>query len=116
MSDQGTLFDTRPRPIDHGEYGFYGGTAPHEDPPTSIEAANRIESSANALRARVLEYLRARGQAGATDCEMQAALQMRHQTQTPRRRELVLAGLVVDSGRKRATDSGRSATVWVARG
>lgn len=54
------------------------------------------------------------GPQGATDAEVEAALGMRHQTASARRRDLVKADLVTDSGQRRATDSGRQATVWVA--
>lgn len=81
---------------------------------TSKKAAGAIQASSAALRVQVLAYLLTAG--GATDQEIQQALDMRASTQRPRRVELVEMGLVRDSGRTRETESGREATVWeVAR-
>ena len=85
------------------------------DSRTSARAADSIRGAANALRQRVLDYLRERPMSGGTDEEMQVVLDMNPSTQRPRRGELVALGLVVDSGRTRPTRSGRQATVWVAR-
>ncbi len=65
-------------------------------------------------RARVLNYLRGRGPAGASDEQIQAALGLRTSSETARRRELVLAGEVVDSGRTQIGSGGRLVTIWVA--
>lgn len=78
---------------------------------TSQEAARSVRSGSATLRAKVLAYLRDRRD-GATDDEVQRALGMNPSTQRPRRIELCEAGLVVDSGKRRPTLSGRSATVW----
>lgn len=83
---------------------------PHS--PTSRAAAESVENPAT-LRAKVLAYLQSRKD-GATDEEIGAALHMAGNTARPRRIELVQRGLVRDSGRKRATASGRSATAWEA--
>lgn len=53
---------------------------------------------------------------GATDEEMQVEFGLGPQTQTPRRGELVAMGFATDSGLRRSTRSGRSATVWRATG
>lgn len=50
-----------------------------------------------------------------TDAEIQDALGLDGSTQRPRRRELEQAGLVFDSGERRATHTGRAAVVWRAR-
>lgn len=92
----------------------FNGLAPAaKASPTSCEAARRIQGGANRLRARVLQWFIDQGQYGGTDEEAQAALGMKTQSETPRRRELVLLGLLVDSGRRRPTTSGRPATVRV---
>lgn len=83
---------------------------------TSREAARRIGKPATSQRAAILRYLVERGPAGGTDEEIQDALGLRVQTETPRRGELAQLGLVVDSGRTRPTSSGRPAIVWVATG
>jgi len=83
---------------------------------TSIDAAVSMESSAPTLREKVLEFIRHMDAHGATDEEMQEALELNPSTQRPRRRELVQRGLVEPSSRKRPTRSGRSATVWIRVG
>jgi hypothetical protein len=80
---------------------------------TSRDAAERIAPRAGTLRQAVLGALLA-APAGMTDEELQDALSMPPSTQRPRRIELTRAGLVRDSGRTRATKSGRRAVVWVA--
>lgn len=86
----------------------------HDMPPeTSGVAADRIVGHAKDLRARVLAFIVEQGPHGATDDEGEAALSIKPQTYTPRRGELVALGLVVDSGRRRNTASGRPAAVWV---
>lgn len=80
---------------------------------TSEVAAKRIAGHAKNLRARVLAFIIGRGPHGATDDEGEAVLGIKCQTYTPRRGELVALGLVVDSGRRRNTASGRPAAVWV---
>jgi len=82
----------------------------HSD--TSVEAAATMKDSAPTLRAKVLDFVIRVG--GATDEEVQNALDMPANTQRPRRRELQLDGKIVDSGIKRPTRSGRSAVVWYA--
>lgn len=82
-------------------------------PGTSRVAAGRIAGHAATLRAAVLAMLRERGDHGATDQEIQDALNLPSNTQIPRRWELVNAGAVVASGRKRPTRSNCPATVWV---
>lgn len=84
----------------------------HSD--TSRDAAVRIAKDAETLRQQVYAYIVSRGGHGATDEEGQAKLCMDGNTYRPRRRELETAGVVMDSGQRRATSSGRSAVVWMA--
>jgi hypothetical protein len=84
-------------------------------PGTSDKAAERIAGFSGILRDRVQAYIASCGANGSTDDEGEAALSIKPQTYTPRRRELVILGIVVDSGSRRATSSGRSAAVWVLR-
>lgn len=79
----------------------------------SREANARIRPKAQTLRARVLALIAGAGSRGMTDYEIQQATGLRNNTQTPRRRELVQSGAIVDSGTKRKTGSGCKATVWV---
>lgn len=84
---------------------------------TSVDAYRRIRVDAESLRGRVLALLlraRANGIGGLTDEEIQMALEMNPSTERPRRIELQSAGLVVDSGIRRPTRSGRLAVVWSA--
>ena len=80
--------------------------------PTSIEAAARIEPHMNAMHIRILAYLRD-CVAGATDDEIQVALDMNPSTERPRRIELAARGKIKASGETRKTRSGRNAVVWV---
>jgi hypothetical protein len=80
---------------------------------TSQAAAESMEESAPSMRERVLRFIAAAGEAGTTDDAIEAALGMRHQTASARRRDLVLDGFIGESGRRGKTRSGRSATIWV---
>jgi transcription initiation factor IIE alpha subunit len=79
---------------------------------TSRQAARDV--LAKPMREIVLEALIHRGNRGATDDELQTALGMDPSTERPRRVELERAGLVIDSGERRKTRSGREAVVWMA--
>ena len=81
---------------------------------TSEEAAKSIKAKAPTLREKVHEFLKRRGVFGATDYEIEQHLGLSHQTASARRRELVLKGYAKNSGDRRPTGSGRSATVWLA--
>lgn len=82
---------------------------------TSRAAALASGSRADADRVKVFQHLNGCGPAGATDDEMQVALEMNGSTQRPRRIELVASGVVKDSGTKRPTRTGHAATVWVVK-
>lgn len=79
---------------------------------TSEAAARAIEPAQGTLRYEVWQFIRSRGEKGATDEEMQNALAMNPSTQRPRRGELLKDGLIRESG-LRPTASGRKAVVWV---
>lgn len=81
---------------------------------TSEIAASAIEPSAERLRERVHRFLLDCGTRGATDEEIQMGTGLRVSTQVPRRRELVLAGHVIDTGFRRQTVKLRPAVVWGA--
>ena len=105
----------------HGDrIAGYGPAAPHNGTPTSRAAATTIEpNAAETLRKRILEFLRLCGQDGATDEEIQLALDMAGNTERPRRGELANAGLIFrvfhnGSYSTRATSSGRKAVLWFA--
>ena len=82
--------------------------------PTSLQAAAEIASATPNLRTRVLHYIRSRGILGATDQEIQEALEMDPSTERPRRGELAKAQLIRQADWTRTTRAGRQATVWIA--
>jgi hypothetical protein len=75
-------------------------------------AAQEMRRPSRQLRALVSDYIRAQGATGATCDEVELWSRLPHQTCGPRIRELVQLGLVVDSGTRRPTRSGRAAIVW----
>lgn len=79
---------------------------------TSGSAAEQNKPVARSLRETVLQWFIKQGPQGGTDEECQLALGLKCQTQTPRRVELCRLGLLVDSGERRMTTSGRKAVVW----
>lgn len=79
---------------------------------TSMRAADSLDGDRlNTLQRSVVAFLRARGEHGATDEEMQLGIPMDQNTQRPRRVELVRRGLVVEAG-TRKTRKGKYATAW----
>ena len=103
----------RPAPDPYPEK-LYDGSPPAEHTPTSRAAADSVRMSANTIRAHVKALILAAGDYGITDEELQACGIVAN-TERPRRRELVLLGEIVDSGRTRRTASGRAAVVWVVK-
>lgn len=92
----------------------YGGLPPHEDgSDTSFDAAMSQIGHVKQLRARVLRFFELCGAFGATDDEIEAALDMAHQTASPRRRELELRGEVHRTAERRRTRRKRYAHVYV---
>ncbi len=81
--------------------------------PTSHAAALSIAPHAPPLRLQILKLI-TNAADGLTDDEIEVITGLRHQTASARRRELVLSGHVVNSGARRRTTSGRTATVWIA--
>jgi hypothetical protein len=86
--------------------------APGSD--TSKAAADVAGQTASTVRASVFRFVDSQGEEGATDHEIRDALGLRIQTVVPRRGELRARGYLEDSGRRRLTDSGSKATVWIA--
>jgi hypothetical protein len=75
-------------------------------------AAEDARPTAGTQRRRLYDVIKRRGSHGATDDELEVLTGLSHHTVSPRRRELVLAGMVRDSGSMRATRKGRMAKVW----
>lgn len=88
--------------------------APGAEINTRLEAAKQIAPLAAGMRARVLQFIRQRGEHGATDHEISRELRLAGDTVRPRRHELVQDGLVTDSGNVRPSPSGRPMHVWIA--
>lgn len=109
---QASLFDTDTGP------GAFGQprepTLPHNGKATSREAAVAAEPRAGTWRAKVLEFVRSKGERGATRDEAIAALGMNPSTLRPRWLELSEAGLIRDSGRTRKNANGLKVEVYEA--
>ena len=91
----------------------YGGALGASD--TRMAAHAAIGPHKSRLCQLVLAAFQTYGEHGLTDCDAEAVTGLRHQTLSARRRELVVAGLLYDSGLRRKTNSGRSAAVWRIR-
>lgn len=87
-------------------------TAPHVGRDTSREAARMIENRMGRLQELVLRTITNAGMRGKTDLELEHDLELIGSTVRPRRRELELKGLIVDSGLRRLTQAGRRSIVW----
>jgi hypothetical protein len=98
----------------HGDPPPYGGIPPFESgSDTSRAAAQSMEEKALSDERRVYTYLAGRNLQGATDDELEVALDLIHQNASARRRTLQLGGFVVKTDQKRKTRHGRWAGVYV---
>jgi predicted ArsR family transcriptional regulator len=97
-----------------GQPDLFGlaGRVPAQWPDTSVAAAEALQPDAKTLREDVLRAIRASGEWGMTADEVAARLRLTPFTTRPRCTELRAAGLIVDSGQRRANASGRAAIVW----
>lgn len=86
---------------------------PHNGTPTSKDAARSMIGRAGTDRVRIVEFL---GSKPSTTDEVEVALNMSHQSASPRIWDLQGNGghpiSIRDSGIKRKTRSGRMAVVW----
>jgi uracil-DNA glycosylase family 4 len=82
------------------------------DRPTSYDAAASVAKDAGQLRELVFAKIHESGAGGMTCDEIEIESQLTHQTASARVNELMRAGRIVDSGRKRPTRSSRQAIVW----
>ena len=94
-------------------YELYDGLPPHNDTDTSIAAAISVLEDAETMQGRVYRRIRQTGEYGATCDELEIRLNMRHTTCSARIRELVLKGIIKDSGQRRKGSSGRDQRVYV---
>jgi len=85
---------------------------------TSEMAARMVSNRAKVERAILdalrIAYTSPRFGPGLTDDQLEQVTKGLHQTVSASRRGLVLKGLVKDSGKRRATRTGRPAVVWIA--
>jgi hypothetical protein len=87
---------------------------PHSRTDTSADAARSMRHSAQWLRHLIYGAVADAGLTGMTCDEVEAALDLRHQTASARVHELAAAGKFVRTLRRRRTRSGRHAAVYVA--
>lgn len=82
--------------------------------PTSLSARRSVKAPVRASqRQKILGFIHAKGSDGATIEEIERGMKMSGNTVRPRRQELEEMGIVLDSGRRRKTEKGRNAIVWV---
>lgn len=86
--------------------------APHNGTDTSEEAAVLIEPHLQRLQRVVLEAIRA--EHGCTCDRAEEVTGLSHQTTSARFNALAKAGLIMDTGERRKTRSGRRAAVYRA--
>ena len=82
------------------------------DPETSLEAAKSVSDRVSQLQQEVLAYATKSGPDGFTDIEMNFHFRHTGSTYRTRRSELVDAGKIVDSTKKRTYSGGRRHIVW----
>ena len=111
MSDQLDIFNQPRSDPDANRVGKFQGPAAGAAP-TQREAAILAYPRTGTQRRRILDFLIGAGEHGATDEEMQKALDMNPSTQRPRRVELVEGGWVERTDRRRRTSSKTPAAVW----
>ena len=80
---------------------------------TSIAAKIKAEPRLSSRRAMIYLYLRDQQEKGATDQEMQKALNMSGDTLRPTRGSLLKDGLIYDSGKIRKNENGNECIVWL---
>lgn len=76
-------------------------------------AESQDKEQIHAAAERIFKLIEKAGATGYTDKELEKVMGMRHESVSARRRGLVLAGRIVDSGKERPTPTGRPAKVWI---
>lgn len=98
------------------EWNGKAGAAPvpyHNGTLASRAAAEFIRPSVNSQTSRVLDFLKSQGDHGASDKELQAALNMPGDSQRPRRVWLRDHGFIVAKGEPEEIVLRDGSTVWV---
>ncbi len=83
---------------------------------TRAAAAAAIAPMKPSMLRQVFDFVTNRGERGATDEEIAAALEMRESTARARRVDLRDSGQIRDSGRRRRSCSGRLCVIWIPTG
>jgi len=81
---------------------------------TSREAWESLQAQLPQMDGKILRHVDGAGRYGLTCERTELDLDMRHQTVSGALTRLSKSGLVLDSGRRRRTNSGRQAIVWVS--
>lgn len=108
-AQQATLFDVA-APASFTPHVYL----PAQPRATQVAAAARALPRSGTQRRRVYDQIVRAGQDGLTDEEIGAFLRLSLNSVRPRRLELVEAGLVADSSRRRDTQGKNPAIVWIA--
>lgn len=87
---------------------------PYMPTDTSLEAHESQRDKAPKDGAKILQCIAASTVTGCTCDEVETEMQFSHQTASARIRDLAKASKIKDSGLRRKTRTGRSATVWKA--
>lgn len=82
-------------------------------PSTSSAAAKKAYPRTGTQRRAIFDAIGDCGERGATDYELEVRFGWKHQSVSATRNGLVADGWVADSGKRRETDSGAFAVVWV---
>ena len=93
----------------------YPNSAGHRGVDTSMAAAEVINKSLPRLQSSVLGVIVGFGEIGATADEVAYLLGWERFRVRPRTSELRKSGRIVDSGRRRDSQSGIASIVWIAR-
>lgn len=83
-------------------------------PETSLQAHESQKDKAPNDGAKILQFIAKSTETGCTCDEVETLLKFSHQTASARIRDLAKASKIKDSGLRRKTRTGRSATVWKA--
>ncbi len=96
------------------DYTLYGGTPPHvAGSDTSLAAAKSIKNHAGPMSLRIYRLILESQERGLTSDEVMRMLSFRHNTVTPRLKEMVQSGILSCSEQKRRTSSGRFAHIYL---
>jgi len=80
---------------------------------TSLAAQEKARPKFGSNRAKVFQYIFDQQERGATDQEIQTALNMPGDTLRPARLSLLKDDLIYDSGKTRQNQNGNDCIVWV---